>query len=152
MDMRLPFFEGVHQELASTLNQWCRANLHTGTHEGNVDEACRRLVTQLGEVGWLRICVPATYGGSLPELDSRALCVVRETLAYYDGLADFSFAMQGLGSGAITLAGSEALKERYLPKVAQGKAIAAFALSEPEAGSDVAAMQMTATRDGDKYV
>src|SRR5262249_52019896 len=106
----------------------------------------------LGSAGWLRYCVPAEFGGALEKLDSRALCLVRETLAYHAGLADFSFAMQGLGSGAITLYGSPELKAQYLPKVVVGEWIAAFALSEPEAGSDVAAMTTSATRDGDHYV
>ncbi len=96
--------------------------------------------------------MPLAYGGVLDQLDSRALCLLRETLARHDGLADFAFAMQGLGSGAITLAGDETLRQRYLPRVARGEAIAAFALSEPEAGSDVAAMQCSATLDGDHYV
>ena len=113
---------------------------------------CRALVRALGGAGWLRHCVPAAYGGALAALDSRALCVARETLAYHDGLADFAFAMQGLGSGAITLAGSDAQKARWLPAVAQGTAIAAFALSEPDAGSDVAAMTTRARRDGDDWV
>ncbi len=109
---------------------------------------------QLGDAGWLRYCVPAAHGGALPALDSRALCLLRETLARHDGLADFAFAMQGLGSGAITLAGSDAVRAHYLPRVARGEAIAAFALSEPEAGSDVAAMQCSArlSEDGSHYV
>jgi acyl-CoA dehydrogenase len=109
-------------------------------------------VRSLGAGGWLRYCVPAAHGGALAALDSRALCIARETLAYHDGLADFAFAMQGLGSGAITLAGSDAQKARWLPAVAQGTAIAAFALSEPDAGSDVAAMTMRAARDGGNWV
>ena len=96
--------------------------------------------------------MPASHGGALPVLESRALCLLRETLARHDGLADFSFAMQGLGSGPITLAGSDALRARWLPKVARGEAIAAFALSEPDAGSDVAAMATRARRDGDHWV
>ena len=110
------------------------------------------LVRALGDGGWLRYCVPAAHGGALAALDSRALCVVRETLAYHDGLADFAFAMQGLGSGAITLAGTAAQRDRWLPSVARGEAIAAFALSEPGAGSDVAALAMRARRDGDAWV
>ncbi len=106
----------------------------------------------LGEAGWLRYCVPAAFGGALERLDSRALCVLRETLAYHDALTDFTFAMQGLGSGAITLAGSEAQKQSILPRVARGEAIMAFALSEPQAGSDVGAMQTVARRDGDHWV
>jgi alkylation response protein AidB-like acyl-CoA dehydrogenase len=152
MDVTLPFFGQVHQELARALDHWCADHLPQNEHHADVDNACRRLVAQLGEAGWLRYCVPAAYGGALPDPDSRALCLARETLAYYDGLADFSFAMQGLGSGAITLAGSEDLKARYLPQVAKGEAIAAFALSEPNAGSDAAALQTTATRAGDEYV
>jgi acyl-CoA dehydrogenase len=96
--------------------------------------------------------VPAAYGGALGALDSRSLCIARETLGYHEGLADFSFAMQGLGSGAISIAGTEALKQRYLPNVAAGEAIAAFALSEPEAGSDVAAMACSARAQGESYV
>ena len=95
--------------------------------------------------------MPASHGGALPALDSRALCVARETLAYHDGLADFALAMQGLGSGAITLAGSGVQRDRWLPLVARGEAIAAFALSEPDAGSDVAALAMRARRDSDGW-
>ena len=108
---------------------------------------CARSVT----AGHLRHCVPAAYGGARETLDSRALCVARETLAYADGLADFAFAMQGLGSGPITLAGSEAQRAHWLPKVARGEAIAAFALSEPDAGSDALALATRATRDGDGW-
>ena len=111
----------------------------------------QRLVRALGDAGWLRYAVPAEYGGVLPALDSRSLCLLRQTLGYHDGLADFSFAMQGLGSGPISLFGSELLKEKYLPHVASGKMIAAFALSEPDSGSDAAAMTMRATRTGDSY-
>jgi len=117
-----------------------------------VDGACRTLVRALGDAGFLRYCVPASHGGALPALDSRALCLARETLAYHDGLADFAFALQGLGSGAITLAGSDAQKTRWLPAVGQGRAIPAFALSEPAAGSDVAAMTTRAVRDGGEWV
>jgi len=150
--LELPFFDEAHRALERDLDAWCAASLHVD--HGDTDAACRALVRQLGTAGWLRYCVPAAYGGALPALDSRALCLLRETLARHDGLADFAFAMQGLGSGAITLAGSDALRERYLPRVARGEAIAAFALSEPEAGSDVAAMQCSATlsADGSHYV
>ena len=147
----LPFFGEAHRALATALAGWARASL-AEDHALSVDDQCRALVRQLGDAGWLRYCVPSEYGGALDTLDSRALCILRETLAYHEGLADFAFAMQGLGSGAITLSGSDALKAQYLPNVAAGKAIAAFALSEPEAGSDVAAMRTTATRDGDDYV
>lgn len=151
-DVALPFFDDVHRTLARELHAWCRADLRPHHGAADVDAACRALVRQLGEAGWLRYCVPGEYGGALDQLDSRALCLLRATLAYHDGLADFAFAMQGLGSGAITLAGTPALRARYLPRVARGEAIAAFALSEPEAGSDVAAMQCQAVRDGDHYV
>ncbi len=151
MIIDLPFFDDVHRQLAADLNAWCAANLPT-TEPHDVDEACRDLVGVLGNAGWLRYAVPAENGGALDKLDSRALCLIRETLAYHAGLADFVFAMQGLGSGAITLYGSDELKQRYLPKVAAGEWIAAFALSEPEAGSDVAAMTTSAMLDGDDYV
>ncbi|WP_019451640.1 acyl-CoA dehydrogenase family protein [Cupriavidus sp. BIS7] len=149
----LPFFDDAHRTLERELDAWCGENLQHVDHH-DADAACRALVRQLGQAGWLRYCVPAAFGGALPALDSRALCVLRETLARHDGLADFAFAMQGLGSGAITLAGSDAVRERYLPRVARGEAIAAFALSEPEAGSDVAAMQCSArlSDDGTHYV
>jgi acyl-CoA dehydrogenase len=146
-----PFFDDTHRQLAAGLGEFAKAALSEVAHD-DVDAACRALVRQFGEAGWLRYCVPATHGGALPTLDSRALCIVRETLAYADGLADFAFAMQGLGSGPITLAGSEMHKSRWLPAVAKGKAIAAFALSEPDAGSDVGAMTSTARRDGDSWV
>ncbi|WP_458761751.1 acyl-CoA dehydrogenase family protein [Cupriavidus basilensis] len=146
----LPFFDDAHRELEQRLDAWATASLKVD--HSDTDVACRALVRQLGAAGWLRYCVPAAYGGALDTLDSRSLCLLRETLARHDGLADFAFAMQGLGSGAITLAGSDAVRERYLPRVARGEAIAAFALSEPDAGSDVAAMQCRAVLDGDHYV
>jgi acyl-CoA dehydrogenase len=117
-----------------------------------VDAACRARVKALGEAGFLKAAVPAEQGGLHPRLDVRTLCLAREILAFHDGLADFSFAMQGLGTGSISLYGSDELKRRYLPPVRDGKAIAAFALSEPEAGSDVAALAMTAKPDGQDYV
>ena len=106
----------------------------------------------MGSAGFTRYCVPQAYGGTSIDFDARAICLLREILAEHDGLADFAFAMQGLGSGAISLAGSESLRQRWLPQVAAGRAIAAFALSEPDAGSDVAAMRCAAVRDGDEYV
>ncbi len=147
----LPFFDDVHRQIANDLREWCAVNLPK-SEPHDVDEACRDLVAVLGHAGWLRYAVPGEVGGALEKLDSRALCLIRETLAYHNGLADFAFAMQGLGSGAITLYGSDELKQRYLPKVAAGEWIAAFALSEPEAGSDVAAMTTSAALDGDDYV
>lgn len=148
--LALPFFDDAHRELEQRLDAWATASLVVD--HSDTDAACRALVRQLGAAGWLRYCVPAAHGGALDTLDSRSLCLLRETLARHDGLADFAFAMQGLGSGAITLAGSDAMRERYLPRVARGEAIAAFALSEPDAGSDVAAMQCRAVPDGDHYV
>jgi acyl-CoA dehydrogenase len=146
-----PFFEAQHRALAAELERWAAEHLG-GAHGPDVDAECRRLVTALGRAGWLRYCVPAAHGGRHETIESRSLCLARETLARHDGLADFAFAMQGLGSGAITLAGSDELKRLWLPKVASGEAIAAFALSEPEAGSDVAAMTTRARRDGDHWV
>jgi acyl-CoA dehydrogenase len=147
-----PFFGAPQQRLAAELEAWAAEHLARLDHGAQVDALCRELVASLGRGGWLRYCVPAAYGGALEGLDSRSLCIARETLARHEGLADFAFAMQGLGSGAITIAGSEALKQRYLPRVARGEAIAAFALSEPDAGSDVGAMSTSARLDGGHYV
>jgi acyl-CoA dehydrogenase len=146
-----PFFGPEHRALSEAILAWAPAALAAVDHR-NTDAACRHLVRALGEAGFLRYCVPAAFGGALPDLDSRALCVARETLAYHDGLADFAFAMQGLGSGAVTLAGDEGLQREVLPRVARGEWIAAFALSEPEAGSDVAALACEARREGDHYI
>jgi alkylation response protein AidB-like acyl-CoA dehydrogenase len=147
-----PFFDEAHGVLASALEEWAAANIDGLHHGADVDATCRDLVKALGAGGWLRYAVPQSHGGALAQLDSRSLCLIRETLARHDGLADFAFAMQGLGSGAISLAGSDQLKQHYLPRVARGEAIAAFALSEPDAGSDVAAMQCSAELQGDHYV
>ena len=149
--LALPFFDDGHRALAAELDGWSAQHLRDIDHH-DTDAACRRLVHALGDAGFLRHCVPAAYGGASAALDSRALVVCRETLARHDGLADFAFAMQGLGSGPVTLAGSEALRAEVLPKVARGEWIAAFALSEPEAGSDVAAIACTAREQGDHYV
>ncbi len=147
----LPFFEDSHRQLHEALHAWSAPQLTNRVHEGNVDQTCVTLTRTLGKAGWLRYCVPAQYGGALPALDSRSLCLIRQTLGYYDGLADFAFVMAGLGSGPISLFGSDHLKEKYLPKVATGELIAAFALSEPNAGSDVAAMTTRATRTATGY-
>jgi len=147
-----PFFEERHRKLAQALEQWASDNLADLGHGDDVDAVCRSLVQRLGQGGWLRHAVPAGYGGVSDRIDSRSLCLIRETLARHAGLADFAFAMQGLGSGAIALHGSENLKQHYLPRVASGEWIAAFALSEPDAGSDVAAMTTTARPEGAVYV
>ena len=146
-----PFFEERHRKLAKDLEAWASAHL-AASHDANIDEACRKLVRELGSGGWLKYAIGGTaYGAAADNIDTRALCIIRETLARHSGLADFAFAMQGLGSGAITLFGTEAQKQKYLPRVASGASIAAFALSEPEAGSDAAAMQCEATQRGDSY-
>ncbi|MDB5466024.1 MAG: acyl-CoA dehydrogenase-like protein [Phenylobacterium sp.] len=146
-----PFFDDRHRALADELRAYAPTIHELAEREGDVDETCRQLVSRLGVDGWLRLCVPAAFGGINETLDVRSLCLAREALAQAGGLADFAFAMQGLGSGAIGLFGDEGLKARYLPAVAAGEAIAAFALSEPEAGSDVAAMTTTAEDCGDHY-
>jgi len=145
-----PFFDDGHRSLARDLDAWAAAELPAIGHGdgGTLDETCRTLVRRLGEAGWLRWAVPAAYGGALPRLDVRSICLGRDTLARHNGLADFAFAMQGLGSGPISLFGSEEQRRRFLPRVAAGEAIAAFALSEADAGSDVGAMRTTARRDG----
>ena len=147
-----PFFDARHAELAQQLDAWAAQNIPQ-EHAHDVDAACRALVRQLGDAGWLKHAIGGTaYGGTSDAIDTRAVCLIRETLARHSGLADFAFAMQGLGSGAITLFGSEENKQAYLTRVGRGDAIAAFALSEPEAGSDVAAMSCAAVLDGDHYV
>ncbi|HEV2130475.1 MAG TPA: acyl-CoA dehydrogenase family protein [Longimicrobiaceae bacterium] len=148
-----PFFDDSHRRLARELDDWAGIEAYAWKYvEEDLDAGTMALVLRLGQEGWLRYVVPAPYGGALERLDVRSLCLIRETLARHLGLADFAFAMQGLGSGPISLFGSEALKRRYLPPVAAGEKVAAFALSEPEAGSDVAAMRTTARRDGDGYL
>ena len=154
--LRIPFFDAQHRAFADELDQWAREAVTEveGGHvaHDDVDATCIRWARALGAAGWLRHCVPAGYGGAHDPLRSLYLVVARETLARHSGLADFAFVMQGLGSGPIGLAGSDDLKQRYLPKVGTGAAIAAFALTEPDAGSDVAAMSMSARRVGDEYV
>ncbi|GAB2825330.1 acyl-CoA dehydrogenase family protein [Comamonas piscis] len=150
--LQWPFFEPQHAQLAQTLDAWAAQHV-AHVHSGDTDADCRALVQALGEGGWLRHAVAGeAHGGAGAQIDTRAICLIRETLARHNGLADFAFAMQGLGSGAISLAGTEAQKARYLGRVARGEAIAAFALSEPDAGSDVAAMACAARLDGDHYV
>lgn len=147
----LPFYGPEHRQLSDAIFDWASTAMPAIDHH-DTDNACRTLVAALGKTGFLRYAVPAAYGGALAELDSRSLCIARETLAYHDGLADFAFAMQGLGTGAITLSGSEEIKCHVLPKVASGEWISAFALTEPDAGSDVGAMACDARLDGDHYV
>jgi alkylation response protein AidB-like acyl-CoA dehydrogenase len=144
-----PFFEDRHRALARELDAWATAHV-PHDHGPDVDAECRALVRALGQAGWLRHAVGGTaFGGAAEAIDTRAICLIRETLARHSGLADFAFAMQGLGSGAISLAGSDAQKAAYLPRVARGEAIAAFALSEPDAGSDVAALACAAREVAD---
>ena len=150
-----PFLEPHHRALALELERWAAANVDDTPHARGqeTDDACVALVRKLGAANWIRYAVGGTpYGGSAETIDTRAICLIRETLARHSGLADFAFAMQGLGSGAITLHGTEAQKRNYLPRVTAGSAIAAFALSEPDAGSDVGAMRCAAHADGDGYV
>lgn len=145
-----PFLNDGHRKLADDLEAWCVANL-SDPHGEEVDAECRRLVRLLGAGGWLRYCVPTAWGGMHETLDIRSLALIRETLARHSGLADFAFAMQGLGSGTISLFGTDAQKQAYLPAVARGEKIAAFALTEPGSGSDVASMETLAERNGNGW-
>jgi acyl-CoA dehydrogenase len=147
-----PFFGDAHRQFAPGLAQWASRNVVAHIDHGEIDRTCRVLVRELGDAGWLKAVVPGAYGGLSDKIDVRTLCLARETLAWHDSLADFAFAMQGLGTGSISLFGSDALKAKYLPPVRDGRHIAAFALSEPEAGSDVSALATTATADGPGHV
>jgi acyl-CoA dehydrogenase len=140
-----PFLEDRHRDFAHRLEAWAAAHIDPRPHHAgdDVDAACRALAAQLGEAGWLDVSVPE---GGAAALDVRTLCLAREILARHSGLADFVFAMQGLGSGPITLFGSAEMRGRILPAVRAGRSLAAFALSEPDAGSDVAALATTAVR------
>jgi len=145
-----PFLEDRHGKLAKQLDEWAGSKLG-GVDHADVDAACRRLVAMLGDDGWLDwTAVDPSDPGA--KLDVRSLCIMREALARHDGLADFAFAMQGLGTGAISLFGTAVQKRAWLAKTRAGKAISAFALSEPKSGSDVANMDLSATRDGQSYV
>ena len=147
-----PFLESRHRALAIEVDTWAHEHLRGG-HTTDIDAECRALVRLLGEAGWLAHAIAGTaHGGATDRIDTRAICLIRETLARHSALADFAFAMQGLGSGAISLFGTEAQKARYLPRVARGTVISAFSLSEPDAGSDVAALGCAARADGDGYV
>ena len=149
-----PFFNGEHRELAARLDQWAYDHLPTVTanEHHDLDSTCKAIVKALGEAGFTTYAVPASAGGHHDKLDVRSLCLIRETLARHNALSDFAFAMQGLGSGPVSLYGSEAQQAGYLNSVAAGDKIAAFALSEPDAGSDVAGMSCRAQRDGDDWI
>ena len=140
-----PFFESRHRELADALQKWCE-EMPSGA--GDLDDDCRSLVNWLAKGGFLKLCV--ANADARP--DVRSLALARETLAYHSGLADFAFAMQGLGSGAISLFGTIEQKREWLPKVASGDAIAAFAMTEPTCGSDAANIATSAVRDGNEWV
>ena len=148
-----PFFESHHKELAQNVDTWASQNsaLFDKSQE-DLDASCREIVGALADGGWLNYTIPKVEGGAHNTLDVRSLCLIRETLAKYSGLVDFCFAMQGLGSGAISLFGSDELKASYLPEVASGKKIAAFALSEVNAGSDVANLSTSYKDMGDHYL
>ena len=146
-----PFFDDRHRALAADLRAWAATHATAPPH-ADVDEACRRLVRGLGQAGFLRLTVPAAGGGAHERLDVRALALAREILAYHDGLADFAFVMQGLGSGPISLHGTPEQQRRWLPGVARGEKIAALGMSEPDAGSDVGNISTVAVAEGDGYV
>src|SRR5579859_7110094 len=146
-----PFFEPRHRTVCEALDRFVMGGNLDAIDHSDVDGACRKLVRAMGAAGLLD-CAVAAADGDVTSIDSRSICLSREALAYADGLADFAFAMQGLGSGAIALGGSPKLRNSVLPKVRSGEWLAAFALSEKDAGSDVAAMSCTAREDGDSYV
>jgi acyl-CoA dehydrogenase len=146
-----PFFDDGHRRFAEALTRFADSAIGSLPHD-DVDAACRARVKALGEAGFLKAVMPAEHGGLHRRLDVRTLCLAREILAFRDGLSDFAFAMQGLGTASISLFGAQELKARYLPPVRDGRAIAAFALSEPEAGSDVAALAATAKVDGASHL
>ncbi len=147
-----PFFDDAQRAFAAGLAAWAHSNVDAQLVPGNVDESCRRLVRALGDAGWLRASVPRAHGGLHDALDVRTLCLAREILAWHDGLAEFAFGMQCIGSGWIALFGSDALKAAYLPAVCAGRKLGAFALSEQEAGSDVSAISTSVVPDGAAHV
>ncbi len=153
--LQWPFFGEEHRRLAAEVEGWALANLAGRPHPAEraaVDARCRELVAGLGKAGILKHCIRAADGGAAAGFDARSICLVRETLARHDGLADFAFAMQGLGSAPLSLAAGAEMRKLWLPRVGAGQSIAAFALSEPKAGADVAAMETCARRDGPQYV
>ena len=148
-----PFFEPRHRALNDKLAAWTASHqplLDSNGHD--IERVTRAIAAELGKAGWLRYLVPATSGGPLPAIDVRSLCLIRETLAFHSGIADCAFAIQGLGSAPITLFGDAALKQKFLPGMIEGKRLGAFALSEPESGSDVARLRTAARRDGNAYL
>ncbi len=147
-----PFFDDAHRRFAEGIAAWAEGAVAPLVDHRDADKSVRALVRALGEAGWLNTVVPAALGGTHKSLDVRTLCLAREILGWHDGLADFAFAMQGLGSYPVTAFGSDALKKKVLPEVANGRHIAAFALSEPRSGSDVAAIDMTAKPDGNTHI
>ena len=146
-----PFFGPEHRDYVAQLDRFAASGALAEVDHRNVDASCRGLAAALGQAGLLDACV-AEPDGDASTIDSRKACLARETLAFHDGLADFAFAMQGLGSGAIGVAGSPELRRTILPRVRSGEWLAAFALSEKDAGSDVAAMACSAERAGEDYV
>jgi acyl-CoA dehydrogenase len=147
-----PFLGPEYSVLRDKVARFSENDLSTLIDHHDIDGTCRRIVAALGSTGISRYAVTAPFGGRHDRLDVRSLCLIRETLAYHSGLADFAFAMQGLGTGPVTLFGSDDQKQRYLPAIAAGTALAAFALSEAEAGSDVAALACKAVADGSDHV
>src|SRR4051812_14447816 len=151
-----PFFAAPHRALARDLDAWCHREIAPleGQEDADLDGTCREIVRRLGAGGWLRHAISDDAGdpASPGALDVRVLCLIRETLGRHSGIADFAFALQGLGSGPLSLFGTAEQRRRWLPRVAAGAAIPAFALSETDAGSDVAAMTTTAHKDGDDFV
>ena len=149
-----PFFDDAHRDLEQRLDAWASEHMPalTANEHHDLDGTCVAIVRALGEAGFTGYAVPASGGGNLEKLDVRTLCIIRETLARHNALADFAFAMQGLGSGPVSLFGNTQQQENYLTAVAKGEKIAAFSLSEPNAGSDVAAMSCAAHKDGDEWV
>ena len=152
--LQWPFFSDEHRELAARLDEWANRHIPSLTSEEHhdLDGTCKAIVKALGDAGFTSYAVPASAGGQHKKLEVRSLCIIRETLARHNALADFAFAMQGLGSGPISLFGDETQQTTYLNAVTTGDKIAAFSLSEPEAGSDVAAMSCSARADGDQWV
>jgi acyl-CoA dehydrogenase len=149
-----PFFDDAHRRLAESADEWADEHLRSveSVTAETVHGACRRFVAAFGQSGWLRYCVPQAFGGAAERVDTRSICLIREAFARRDALAEFAFAMQGLGSHPISMHGSDEVKRRYLPRVVAGDAIAAFAISERDAGTDVGAIATKATREGDRYI